>query len=117
MTRELEVLGTSSTESPSGCVIDLRVPEDLFYFQGHFDGDPVLPGVVQIDEVLTQVERVWPELGRLERARRVKFIRIIRPGTKLLLTLTRRADPAQVAFRIDSAGEACSSGILVFTSA
>ena len=114
MKRELEVLGTSVTEDRRGCEVELRVPEDLLYFRGHFDGDPVLPGVVQIDEVVAQIERIWPELGTLERARRIKFIRVIRPGTTLDLRLTKRADPAQIGFRIDSDEKACASGILVF---
>ena len=38
-------------------VLSFLVPPDLLYFRGHFDGDPVLPAVVQLDGlVLRQIE-------------------------------------------------------------
>lgn len=118
--RHLEVLGTQRSSEPGQeiCRVELRVPEDLFYFSGHFEGDPVLPGVVQLDgAVLAQVERLWPDLGRLERMRRLKFIRIIRPGEVIGVKLTRKSTANQVTFLIESEGESCTSGILSFAAA
>lgn len=115
--RHLKVLGATRVEldGRERWEVELEVPPDLLYFLGHFDGDPVLPGVVQLDDaVLTQVERAWPDLGRLERARRLKFVRPIRPGGVVRLALERRSDPGQVGFHIESGGETCTSGILIF---
>ena len=95
--------------------VDLSVPADLFAFRGHFEGDPVLPAVVQLDGgVLPQVERAWPDLGCLERARRLKFVRPIRPGDVIRLSLERRNGARQVEFSIETGGETCSSGLLIF---
>jgi 3-hydroxymyristoyl/3-hydroxydecanoyl-(acyl carrier protein) dehydratase len=97
----------------------LRAPPDLVYFTGHFPGDPLLPGVVQLNDVaLAEVERAWPDLGPLERIQRLKFVRAIRPGDPFTLRLERRARPGQVALTILSGDEAlCTSAVLSFGEA
>ncbi len=93
----------------------LRIPEDLLYFQGHFEDDPLLPAVVQLDTLLcARVEQLWPELGPLTSASRLKFKVPIRPGDEIEVTV-RRADGAQrVQFSIQKEGEVCASGALKF---
>jgi len=97
-------------------VADLLVPTDLLYFQGHFEGDPILPGVVQLDgAVLPLVEEAWPELeGSLRRVMRLKFIAPIRPGDGIQVHLERRDDPNRVTFRIDRQETTCTRGTLCF---
>ena len=36
-------------ELADGVELDLAIGPELIYFQGHFPGYPVLPGIVQID--------------------------------------------------------------------
>jgi 4-coumarate--CoA ligase (photoactive yellow protein activation family) len=96
-------------------VLGVTVPPDLHYFRGHFDVRPVLPGVVQLRTlVMRQVARAWPELTRLRRVSRLKFKRIIPPGTRLTLTLSRRAGEPRVGFEIESPSGSCASGALEF---
>ena len=69
-----------------------RVMADEFYFKGHFPGNPVMPGVIQIETMaqtaglLTiQLARskgltIMPYLTSIDKAR---FRRIIRPGDVL----------------------------------
>jgi acyl-coenzyme A synthetase/AMP-(fatty) acid ligase len=95
-------------------VFDARVPRDLEYFRGHFEGEPILAGVVQLDIlVLRQVAAMWPELTNLRRVTRLRFVRPIRPGDDLELSLTRPA-PARVHFEIRCSGASCSAGTLHF---
>ncbi len=117
--RELEVLRTAHGHTAKGAEfheVELRVPEDLLYLSGHFPGDPVLPGVVQLNTVaMAQIEQIWPELGRLEQIRRLKFIHIIGPGERIRLRLEKRANPLQISLVILRDETLCTSGILVFT--
>ena len=98
-------------------VLSFRVPPDSPYFRGHFDGDPILPAVVQLDGlVLRQIERIWPELGAPRQALRLKFKRPVRPGERLELRLALDASRPAVTFGIDGGAGPCASGTLVFGS-
>lgn len=91
------------------------VPPELPCLAGHFPGDPVLPGVVQLDALVArQVERLWPDAGVLRTVKRLKFTRVIRPGEALEVELQRDAAAGTVTFSIDGPGGRCASGTLVF---
>ena len=116
--RHLEVLRRERRTDEERDVFEgeIHVPEDLVYFRGHFEGDPILPGVVQLDgAVLPLVEEAWPELaGALRRVMRLKFIAPIRPGDGILVRLERRGDLRRVIFRIDLGETTATRGILSF---
>jgi 3-hydroxymyristoyl/3-hydroxydecanoyl-(acyl carrier protein) dehydratase len=98
-------------------VYDVHVPSDLEFFRGHFPGEPILAGIVQLDLlVLRQVAETWPLLTRLARITRLRFRRPIRPGEDLVLTLVRTA-PARVDFTIACHGASCAAGTLHFRGA
>lgn len=95
-------------------VFDVRVPANLAYFQGHFDGHAVLPGVVQVEILVArQIATMWPELARVRRVTRLRFKRPIRPGDDLVLEL-KRPDRERVDFDVRRGTEPCSSGTLHF---
>jgi 3-hydroxyacyl-[acyl-carrier-protein] dehydratase len=53
-------------------------------FAGHFPGQPVLPGVVLLSEVLELLLREAPEaLGASPQVSAVKFLAPVRPGASL----------------------------------
>ncbi|MET0341508.1 MAG: AMP-binding protein [Polyangiales bacterium] len=90
------------------------VPADSVFFEGHFDGRPILPGVVQLWHVaLREARRQHPDLGSLARVTRVKFKRTIAPGETLALRLERKGALA-VHFTLDADGLPTASGILHF---
>ena len=98
-------------------VLSFLVPQDLLYFRGHFDGDPILPAVVQLDGlVLRQIERIWPELGAPRQVLRLKFKRPVKPGERLELRLQLDASRPAVTFGIEGGAGPCASGTLVFGS-
>ena len=92
------------------------VPEDLLYLRGHFDGQPVLPAVVQLIALAAEgTSREWPELAHLRRVTRLKFRRRIGPGATLVLELQRAAGEPRVDFVIRDGAETCSSGSLGYS--
>ncbi len=85
-------------------------------FEGHFDGQPVLPGVVQLD----WAERFARELFALQPAfaglDQLKFQQVIRPGGNVELELTVNAEGSELRFALTSERGAHASGKLRFGS-
>jgi acyl-coenzyme A synthetase/AMP-(fatty) acid ligase len=99
--------------------LELIVPQvqGSIYFPGHFPDFPILPGVVQL---------AWVEhFGKLffnlsipilffSHLEVVKFIKIIRPGDELMLTLKWKALSGELSFNFSSVSGRCSSGRMVY---
>ncbi len=117
---ELQPHAEKQVEKEGAEVWDLeyRIPENLLYFRGHFDGHPILPGVVQLNTlVLTQISRLWPDLGQPRRIMRLKFKKVIEPGTLICLRLERPSGAPRVNFQISEQADGTAgyaSGSLVF---
>ncbi|PKN38717.1 MAG: beta-hydroxyacyl-ACP dehydratase [Deltaproteobacteria bacterium HGW-Deltaproteobacteria-2] len=67
--------------------------EDEFYFQGHFPGNPIMPGVLlceacfQTGAILMGASNL-PGLGVVTRIKDTKFKNFARPGDTLTITVT-----------------------------
>lgn len=66
----------------------VHVPGDCPFFQGHFPGEPILPGVAQVVLVTWVLGRVVGRPLRIQSVHRVKFTSPVRPGMDLVLRLT-----------------------------
>ena len=121
--RDFVVTGTQKTDA--GHRVLLSVPADLRYFDGHFDGRPMLPGVAQVVALADRhARRLYPGLGGSLRLQRVKFTAVIGPGEPLALSLTEERKEHEVLVRwslerlAPPSGEAtASSGTLVYAPA
>ena len=70
------------------------------YFQGHFPGDPVMPGVLMIEamaqaagmlaHLALETEGKEGELFYLVKVDKAKFNRVVVPGDQLLLDVTQK---------------------------
>lgn len=109
---ELEQGASANTDAAESVTVAFVVPADSVFFQGHFEGDPIFPAVAQLSELIVPaVTRAWPDLAVPSAFRRVKFTRILRPGSECVLTMVRSG--TKVEFRVESAGLVCS-GVVEF---
>lgn len=68
--------------------LSLSIPEDLYYFQGHFAQAAILPGVVQLDWVVNYLAEYFATNGEdIVSIDALKFQQIVRPGYQVTLTL------------------------------
>ena len=78
---------TSESLSADGLRWTFAVPADLPFFEGHFPGHPILPGVVALAWMLAAAERfLGRPLGGVELLN-VKFQNVITPGAVIELTV------------------------------
>ena len=63
--------------------VAMRVPADSRFFEGHFEGMPMLPGVAQLVAIAhREAERCFVGLGAPLRMSRVKFQDTILPANQ-----------------------------------
>jgi 3-hydroxymyristoyl/3-hydroxydecanoyl-(acyl carrier protein) dehydratase len=99
---------------PEQRTIPLSIPRDWHFFRGHFEGFPILAGVVQLNEiVMRELRACWPEQRHLRKVSALKFRRPIAPGDELELELIRTS-PANVTFELRRGTAVASSGTLEF---
>src|SRR4051812_42791250 len=95
--------------------VALTIPADWRFFRGHFEGFPILAGIVQLNEiVMREVRACWPEHRQLRRVTALKFRRPIGPGDELELELVR-TPPDKVAFELRHGAAVASSGTFEFS--
>jgi len=115
--RPTEAQVLKSEADDNSLTLKLRPPEDLFYFDGHFDREPVLPGVVQIDWAIAIGRKQFAIDGTFQRIEALKFHRIIKAGQEIELALRYDRDRGRLGFRYTRAGAKISSGRILFETA
>jgi len=112
---EFHLIERSATPTGERGSFAVRIPVDLLAFQGHFPGDPVLPGIAQLlNLALDRTHALWPELGQPRRVTRLKFRQKIGPGDLLEVRLER--DTLEVRFELHRGPELCAQGCLDFSA-
>lgn len=92
-----------------------RLPANSAYFDGHFPGYPILPAAAQLSALIVPaVRKTAPDLGRLKRMVRLKFLGRIRAEDTVEITLRRAADSPSVQFQLCRDGKLCAVGTLEF---
>jgi len=68
-------------QSEEKLLCNLTIPENLYYFQGHFEQAAILPGVTQIDWVMSYITEYFKvDTRNLVSIDQLKFQHIIRPN-------------------------------------
>lgn len=92
--------------------LELLIAEDHPCFEGHFPGQPILPGVVQIAWAVHFAAAFHGLKGGVHTLEQIKFRRPILPGAHLTLRLTPSADRHKLKFEFRDAEHSYSSGTL-----
>ena len=90
------------------------VPPTLRYFDGHFAGCPVLPGVVQVGWAIEFARLHLSFSARFRSLAAVKFTRVIQPDSAVGLELVANAERRELSFEYRSGNTPCSSGRILF---
>lgn len=103
----------SCVEDPDEFCLLLDVTPDLGWFRGHFPGQPVLPGIVQMHWAILVASALFGFEDPPRHIKRLKFSKVIVPPRVVELRL-QRLDPFQVQFNFQSLDQQNSQGRLVF---
>lgn len=111
----LRLLEQEREQERARVLLELTVPADLLYFDGHFSVAPVLPGVVQVEWAVHYGRRYFdlkPSFGGMNA---LKFQQMIRPEQPLQLELVHDAAKGQLQFRYFSSAGSHASGRILFS--
>ena len=95
---------------PDGVELDLFVPPDLAYLEGHFPAHPIVAGVVQLDWVVVLAARYLQLPLQTAPKFSVKYRRLTQPEDTLTLTLRLQLNATRLVFEYKNRAEISSSG-------
>lgn len=92
---------------------EVHVPNGSEWFNGHFPGHPVLPGIAQLGMVFDVIRHSFAGPLRVTAVSRVRFKQMILPDDHLNVSATPRpAHEGSYAFRITKGDELVCSGTM-----
>ena len=78
--------------------LEMTVPANLDWFKGHFPGNPVLPGVVQVHWAISLINRLLPQAGSFKRIENLKFKSVVLPEMRLQLEIQQSEKQGRIQF-------------------
>ena len=104
------------------CISQYTIRENEFFTQGHFPGNPIVPGVIQCEIMaqgssLLMKDLLKDNLGLYAGLDKVKFKRTVRPGDTIVTKakiVMQHGPLVVVEARATVDGELCCSGNLSF---
>ncbi len=98
-----------------GLCAEVYVPAGSGWFDGHFPGKPVLPGVAQLSMVFELIGEAFGEELCVREVSRVRFKQMILPEDRLDVSAAPKSGQQGVyAFRITKNGKlACNGNMIV----
>jgi len=111
---EIRASAHAATGAHRSVRLEIAVPRELHYFQGHFPGCALLPGVVQITWAVELARRFLQTDGSFSGVDALKFMRVIQPGDALTLSLSFDAAAKELEFEYRGPAGVCASGVALF---
>lgn len=105
------------SQTVEGQVAELvcRIPAELIYFDGHFAGNPILPGIAQVHWAEHYGRQMLNLTGRFDRLEVIKFQQVIFPESTISLSLEYNPETDKLSFRFYSDKGVHSSGRICFS--
>lgn len=101
-------------KQPGRAVYELTAPRDLLYFDGHFPGAPILPGVVQIDWAIAYGRQCFNLPPVFLGIHALKFQQVITPELPVTLELVHEQSKSCLTFKLSSQAGQHGSGRILF---
>jgi uncharacterized membrane protein/3-hydroxymyristoyl/3-hydroxydecanoyl-(acyl carrier protein) dehydratase len=100
-----------------GCLErDLRIPETLACWPGHFPSFPLVPGVVQLAWVMALIEERLGRPALVSSLEGLKFKRPLRAGQQVTLELALQRAPQAFSFKFFAGEKVVASGSIVMVT-
>jgi len=90
----------------------LRVPDDLAFLEGHFEGRPLVAGVVQLRWALDAAGHLLGRAPRVRGIEALKFPAVLLPGQDFALRVELAGDGKRLRFRLAHGERVFASGRL-----
>ena len=91
----------------------LRLEPGSALVEGHFPGEPILPGVAHVALAQEAAERLERRPVIVSGLRNLRLRQVVRPGDVIDVHVTRSATPLELRFEMRVEGALASSGILI----
>ncbi len=101
-----------SGEDGAGLWARLQVELDSPCFHGHFEDQPILPGIAQLAMVLAVLAAQGPARG-LDAVGSLKLKRLVRPGERLEVRVGRPGAEGVSSFETRAEGQVVARGTVV----
>jgi 3-hydroxymyristoyl/3-hydroxydecanoyl-(acyl carrier protein) dehydratase len=105
---------TAKLDNENAVVAQVTTDAGSPWFAGHFPGEPILPGIAQLNMVTECIERVLHKKLVLQNLARVKFKQLIRPGDVLDIRAVAGKKENNYTFTIQhNDNEVCSGRLIL----
>lgn len=94
------------------------VPADSPWFEGHFPGEPILPGIAivhTVEQAILKDIQKNNERVVLDELRRIRFVQPVRPGEELKITVLREDTDGEIlfSFKVINKENIVCSGLII----
>ncbi len=104
-------------QEPERALLEIIVPKDLLYFEGHFPIAPVLPGVVQVDWAIHFGRQYFALPANFCGIQALKFQQVICAETPVYMELIHQPQKLSLQFRYFSDAGQHAGGRVLFEQA
>lgn len=109
-----EIHSAGENEIEASCF----VPVDSPWFEGHFPGEPILPGIAivhTVEQAILKDIQKNNECVVLDELRRIRFVQPVRPGEYLKITVLREDAGGEIlfSFKVINKENIVSSGLII----